>query len=150
MITEKNQDKVRKFYEVMAKMQVPPAKKIGLLAVKKETLADVSALAPNPNLVTSFDLTRETDSQEMIEELAKTITAGRIALLCLHDWLDPQIYNQLYLLSKNGRMEYPRLEERIFVQATKEAVIILVSTDRELEKLNYDNLFDLVGLVERL
>jgi hypothetical protein len=47
-------------------------------------------------------------------------------------------------------MEYPRLEERIFVQATKEAVIILVSTDRELEKLNYDNLFDLVGLVERL
>ncbi len=100
--------------------------------------------------MTSFDLTRETDAEEAIEQLAETMKAGRIALIRLHDWLDPKIYNQLYLLSKNGRMEFPRLEERVFVETPKEALVILVSTDEELEKLNYENIFDLVGLVERI
>lgn len=150
MLTKPNQEKVQKFYEVVTKMQFPPAKEIGMIIIKKETLADISALAPNSNLVTSFELNRETDAQEAVEQLADALKAGRIALIRLHDWLDPKIYNQLYLLSKNGRMEFPRLEERVFVDAPKEALVILVSTDEELEKLNYENIFDLVGPVLRL
>lgn len=150
MLTQQNQEKIKKFYEVISRMQFPPAKEIGLIVVKKETLADISALAPNSNLVTSFELTRETDAQETIEQLAEAIKAGHTALIRLHEYLDPKIYNQLYLLSKNGRMEFPRLEERVFVEAPKGALIILVSTDNELEKLNYENIFDLAGLVERL
>lgn len=150
MLTKTQQEKIKKFYNVMAKMQFLPAKEIGMIIVKKETLADISALAPNSNLVTTFELTRETDAQEMIEQLAETLKDGRIALIRLHDWLDPKIYNQLYLLSKNGRMEFPKLEERIFVDAPEEALVILVSTDNELEELNYKNIFDIVGLVERI
>lgn len=130
-------------------MQLPPAKEIGLIIVKKENLADLAALAPNSNLVTTFELTSETDAQVMIDKLAETLKASRIALIRLHDWLDPKIYNQLYLLSKNGRLEFPRLEERVFIDAPKEALVILVSIDQELEKLNYKNIFDLVGPVER-
>jgi len=150
MFTKTQQEKIKKFYEIMAKMQFPPAKEIGMIIVKKETLADIAALASNSNLVTSFELTTESDAQEVIEQLAETLKAGRIALIRLHEYLDPKIYNQLYLLSKNSRMEFPRLEERIFVDAPKEALVILVSTDKELEKLNYKNIFDLVGLVERI
>jgi len=150
MLTKIQQEKIKKFYNVMAEMQFPPAKEIGMIIAKKETLADVSALAPNSNLVTTFDLTRETDGQEAIEQLAEILKAGRTALIRLHEYLDPKIYNQLYLLSKNGRMEFPRLEERIFIEATNEALVILISTDKELEKLNYKNIFDLVGLVERI
>lgn len=150
MITKSNQEKIKKFYEVVRRIQFPPAKEIGLIIVKKETLADISASAPNSNLVTSFELTRETDAQETIEQLAETLKSSSIALIRLHEWLDPKIYNQLYLLSKNGRIEFPRLEERVFIEAPKDALVILVSTDQELERLNYKNIFDLVGPVERL
>jgi hypothetical protein len=150
MISSINQQKIKKFYEVMARMQFPPAKELGLIVVKKETLADISALAPNANSVTAFELTRETDAQEAINQLAETVKAGRTALIRLHEWLDPKIYNQLFLLSKNGRMEFPDVDERMFVEAPKEALVILVSTDQELEKLNYKNIFDLAGTVERL
>ena len=76
--------------------------------------------------------------------------AGRIALIRLREYLDPKIYNQLYLLAQDGHMEYPRLEERVFVDAVKEARVIIVSTDAELEKLNYSNIFDLTAVVERV
>ena len=150
MISVANQQKIKKLFQVMARMQIPPAKEIGLIVVKKETLADISALAPNANLVTAFELTRETDAQEAINQLAETVKSGRVALVRLHEWLDPKIYNQLFLLSKNGRMEFPDVKERAFIEAPKEALVILVSTDQELEKLNYKNIFDLAGTVERL
>ena len=150
MISVANQQKIKKLFQVMARMQIPPAKEIGLIVVKKETLADISALAPNANLVTAFELTRETDAQEAINQLAETVKSGRVALVRLHEWLDPKIYNQLFLLYKNGRMEFPDVKERAFIEAPKEALVILVSTDQELEKLNYKNIFDLAGTVERL
>ena len=54
----------------------------------------------------------------------------------IHDYLDQKFIIN-FLLAKDGHMEYPRLEERVFVDAAKNAQIILVSTDAELEKLNY-------------
>ncbi|MBU1033034.1 MAG: hypothetical protein ABII13_00390 [Patescibacteria group bacterium] len=144
------QEKVKKFYEVISRLQFPPGKEIGMIIVNKETMADIAALAPNSNLVTGLELTRETDVQEVIEQLADAIKAGRVALIRLHEWLDPKIYNQLFLLSKNGRMEFPDVDERVFVEAPKEAMVILVCTDAELAKLNYENIFDLIGPVERL
>ena len=73
-----------------------------------------------------------------------------MALIYLHKFLEPKIYNQLYLLSKNGRMEFPAPQERVFVEAPKEALVIIVSTEAELEALNYENIFDLVGPILRL
>lgn len=150
MIGQTAQEKVKKFYQVVAGLQTERKKEIGLLVVKKELFSDVAALAPNSNLVTVMDLKKEFDSQEVINQLADDMRAGRVSLIRLHDYLDSKIYNQLFLFARDGHMEYPRLEERIFVDAAKNAQIILVSTDAELEKLNYSNIFDIVGIVERL
>ena len=149
MISEINQQKVSKFYNVVAGMQTPGNKTIGLLVIKKEELGDISTLAVNSNLVTIIDLTKESDAEQIINQLADDMRIGRIVLMRIHDYLDPKIYNQLFLLAKNGHMEYPRLGERVFADAAKNAQVILVSTDAELEKLNYPNIFDMVGIVER-
>ena len=107
-------------------------------------------LAPNSNLVTVIDLQKETDAEEVIGQLADAMRAGRVALIRLYKYLDPKIYNQLYLLAQDGHMEYPHLQERVFVDAVKDARVIIVSTDAELEELNYSNIFDLAGVVERI
>jgi hypothetical protein len=150
MISKINQRKVSNFYNVVAGMQISRNKTIGLLVIKKEELSDISALAVNSNLVTIIDLTKESDAEQTINQLADDMRVGRIALMRIHDYLDPKIYNQLFLLAKDGHMEYPRLEERVFVDAAQNAQVILVSTDAELEKLNYFNIFDIVGIAERL
>ena len=54
MITKENQEKVKKFYQILAKTQLPPAKEIGLIVINKEKLADLSVLMPNPNAVSIF------------------------------------------------------------------------------------------------
>lgn len=150
MTTETTEEKVRKFYKIVEGMQSLKKKEPGILVVKKENLGDIAALAPNSNLVTTMDLQEGTDAEEVIGQLANVMRTGRIALIRVHKYLDPKIYNQLYLLAQDGHMEYPHLEERVFVDAVNEAQVIIVSTDAELEKLNYSNIFDLAGVVERI
>jgi len=150
MINKTTEEKIKKFYKVVDGVQGSKKKELAILVVKKVNLGDVAALAPNSNLVTTIDLTAETDADEVIGQLADAMRAGRIALIRLREYLDPKIYNQLYLLAQDGHMEYPRLEERVFVDAVKEARVIIVSTDAELEKLNYSNIFDLTAVVERV
>jgi len=150
MISKTNQEKVRKFFETVDIMQTPRAREVGLLVVKRENLSDISSLAPNSNLVTVIDLNDEMDVESAVHQLADAMRAGRVALLRIYDYLDPKIYNQLHLLAKAGRMEYPKLEERIFVDAAKGAQVILIATDANLEKLNYQNIFDIAGVTERL
>lgn len=150
MISKVNQEKVKKFFTVVSVMQNVRQRVIGLLVLKKENLSDIAALAPNSNLVTSIELSSEIAAEDVVEQMADAMRTGRIALMRLHEYLDPKIYNQLFLLSQDGHMEYPHLEERIFVDAKDNAHVLLLSTDAELEKCNYSNLLDLVGIVERL
>ncbi len=150
MISKTNQEKVRNFYKVVSEMQTPRNRELGLLVIKKEELGDLTALAPNSNLVTTIDLTPEFSSEEAISQLADAMKSGRVVLMRIHEYLDPKIYNQLFLLAQDGHMEYPHLEERIFVDSAISAQVILVSTDKELEKINYPNILNIVGLVERL
>jgi len=150
MIGAKTEEKVKNFYKLAAAMQSARQKEPALLVVKKESLSDICALAPSANLLTVIELGEDSDAEEVIEQMADAMISGRTVLLCLHKYLDPKIYNQIYLLAQDGHMEYPRLEERVFVDAKKESRIIIMSTDAELEKLNYRNILDLAGVVERL
>ena len=150
MITKSAEEKIKIFYNIAAGMQSSKKKEPAILVIKKESLGDVTALAPNPNLVVVIDLSEDADAEEIIGQLADAMRAGRTALICLHKYLDPKIYNQLYLLAQDGHMEYPRMEERVFVDAANDARVIIVSTDAELEKLNYSNIFDLAAVVERI
>ncbi|GEM_PF-3199408 len=150
MISKINQEKVRKFYDVVAKMQTKRNREMGLLVVERETLGDIAALALNSNLVTSIELSRESDLENVINQMADAVRQGRIILIRLYDFLDPKIYNQLFLLTKDGHMEYPHLEERVFVDAADSTLLILLATDADLEKLNYPNILQLAGVVERL
>jgi len=125
-------------------------KQIGLLVVGKESIEDLAALAPNTNLALVIELGSDSDAQEVIEKMADAVSRDRLLLLRLHDYLDPKVYNQLWLLTKKGQLEYPLLDERVVVPASSASAIIIVSTDAELERLNYNNIYDLVGLTERL
>lgn len=150
MISAKAEEKIKNFYKVVEKMQASRKKEPALLVIKKENLSDIVGLATKTNLLTVIELNESLDIEETIGQLADSMKNGRIVLFRLHEYLDPKIYNQLYLLAQDGHMEYPLLEERIFVDAKKEAQIIIISTDVELEKLNYRNMLDLASVVERL
>ncbi len=149
-MTPKNIEKIKKFYEVVSRLQPAATKEIGLLVVKKETLADISNLAPDLNMVTSFELTPNKDAETQIDWLYEAMKNKRWAIIRLHEYLDPKIYNQLYLISHDKRMQFSKLEDWVTLDIPEESNIIIVSTDKELEKLNYNNFFSLVGPVERL
>ncbi len=145
------EEKIKKFYEVVSKMQIPPGREIGLIiSKKKKVLADISKQAPDSNMITVFELDKETNVEKAIDDLADAMSTGRTALLQIHDYLDQKIFNQLYLLSKDGRMQYAKLEDWVTVDAVPEASIILISTEKELENLNYTNIMDMVGPVLRI
>jgi len=150
MTTKTAEEKINFFYSIVAGMQSSKKKEPAILVVKKESLGDVTALAPNPNLVAAIDLLEDADAEEIIGQLADAMRAGRTAVIRLRKYLDPKIYNQLYLLAQDGHMEYPHFDKRVFVDAAKDARVIIVSTDTELEQLNYSNIFDLAAVVERI
>jgi hypothetical protein len=150
MISKKNKEKVQKFYQVISKVQLPEGKEIGLIVVKRENMDDIINCAPNTNLVTSIELTKDADSTEIIKEMADSLTNKKTVIIRMHDWLDPKIYNQLFLLSKEGRMQYADLEDWKVIDCPREGNVIIISTDKEIESLNYKNLFDVVGPVARL
>ena len=150
MITKTNQEKIKKFFEILSKIQLDSGKNIGLIIVNQETLSDISALAPNSNLVSVYDLSEKSNITDLIEELAKNFEQKRTVILRLHNYLDPKLYNQIYLISKAGRMEFFNGKKEVFLEIPKESQLILVSTDKELERLNYKNLFNIVGPILRL
>ena len=150
MITKTNQEKIKKFFEILSKIQLDSGKNIGLIIVNQETLSDISALTPNSNLVSVYDLTEEANITDLIEELVKNFKQKRTVILRLHNYLDSKLYNQIYLISKSGRIEFFNGKDEIFLEIPKESQLILVSTDKELEKLNYKNLFNIVGPILRL
>jgi hypothetical protein len=149
MISEKNIEKVKKFYGAVLKLQTVRGRELGLLVVKKETLGDLAALCENSNRALIIDVSKGC-VEDIINDLANGIKNGSFILIKIGEYLDQEIYNQLFLLAHANHMEFPRLEKRIFIDSAKETVIVLVSTDKELEKLNYQNIFDIVGLTERL
>lgn len=150
MINESSKQKIKKFYEILSKVQSIHGKNVGLIVVKEESLADISALSPNSNLTTIYDLAEDINITDLIEQLADNFKKKRIVIIRLYDYLDPKLYNQIYLISKAGRMEFFKLEKDIIVDIPEEAQLILVSKDDELEKLNYKNLFNIVGPILRL
>jgi spore maturation protein CgeB len=150
MLTEKNKGKITHFYKVLSLVQPSAGKDIGLILIKDETLADLISLCENSNLTAVFELTEDTYVQGFLEELAEALKRGLTVFIRLHQYLDPAIYNQLYLISHAGRMHFFKLEDEILVNVPKEARLILVSTDEEIEKLNYKNLFEIVGPILRL
>jgi hypothetical protein len=150
MLKEENKEKIRHFYKALSLVQPSAGKDIGLILIKEETLADLVSLTENSNLTAVFELTEDSYVQEFLEKLAEALKGGLTVFIRLHQYLDPAIYNQLYLISRAGRMHFFKLEDEILINVPKEARLILVSTDEEIEKLNYKNLFEIVGPILRL
>lgn len=148
---EAKQQKVKQYYQMLFKFQSERrGKEIGLIIIKDEKLADFIALTDNSNATTTYELTKETVGEEIVKALARDLAGERLVFLRLHEWLDPKIYNQLHLMSKNGRMQYPELDDWKILDVSRKANIIIVTTDQELEALNYDNILNLVGPTLRL
>jgi hypothetical protein len=148
---KENQQKVHHFYQALTKIQPASGKDIGLIIIKDENLADLVNLTGKTNSTAVFELKPDTYISGFLEELAKALKKGLMVFIRIHDYLDPAVYNQLYLISNSGRIDLFKPEkEQILVDLPKESRLILVSTDEEIENLNYKNLFELVGPVLRL
>lgn len=150
MINKKNKEKVKKFYQALLKVQPSSGKDIGLILIKKEKLSDLISLTPNSNQTATFELTKETYITGFIKDLAESLKRKKMVFVRLHDYLDPSVYNQLYLIYKSGRMDFLDLKKDIVFDIPKDSALILVSTEKELEKLNYKNLFNIIGPILRL
>lgn len=150
MIKKENQEKIKHFYQALTKTQPVSGKDIGLILIKDESLADLVNLTDKPNSTAVFELKDDTYVPGFLKELAKCLKEGLIVFIRLHRYLDPAVYNQLYLISNAGRIHFFNLEEEILINLPKESQLILVSTDEEIEELNYKNLFEIVGPVLRL
>ena len=150
MIKKENQEKIKHFYQALAKVQPTAGKDIGLILVKDENMADLVSLTENSNSTAIFELKEDTYVDGFLEELAEALKRGLLVFVRLHQYLDPAVYNQLHLISNSGRMHFFKLKEEVLLNLPQKSQLILVSTDKEIESLNYKNLFEVVGPVLRL
>lgn len=150
MINKEKQEKIKKFFRALSNVQPDYGKDIGLMVVGDETLGDLKSLVPNSNLTSTFDLTSDTYITGFLENLAENLSKGRIVFVRIHEYLDPAVYNQLYLISKSGRMDILGSRKNEAINVSNKAMLILVFTDSELEALNYKNILNIVGPVLRL
>lgn len=150
MIKKENQEKIKHFYQALAKIQPQAGKDIGLILVKEENLSDLISLTENSNLTAVFDLNEDVNISQFLEDLLNALAKGLWVFIRLHSYLDPAVYNQLYLISHSGRMHFFKLEEEMLLNLPEKSQLILVSTDEEIERLNYKNLLEIVGPVLRL
>ena len=151
MTNEKKQEKVKRFFEIVKKMQNSERMAIGLLILKKND--DMTNIVDNvikKQSIKLIEVNKEEDSQKIINEMTSAFEKGQGMALRLSNTLDAMIYNQLDIISQAGHMEYPTKDERKFVYPTKGSYLVLISTDQELESMNYTNIFNLVTLTERL
>lgn len=150
MISEVNIQKIQKFCDTLKKVQPSSGHDLGLIVSKEENMADIQAALPEPNNVSVYELDIDTLTGETIKQFLSDLQNRRTVLVRLHEFLDPEIYNQLYLIAQSGRADFFLPGDSITFDVPKESALILVSTDEELEKLNYKNIFDLTGPVLRL
>ncbi len=144
--------KVKDFYKKLSQVQPREGKDIGLICLGDYDLSEIVSSIPESNKTALFELNKETVSAELIKEIADLFEHKKktILILRLHDYLSPKIYNQLYLISRSRKMDFSYLEEDVYTKISSDTQIILVTTEEELENLNYDNLLNLVGPVLRL
>ncbi len=150
MINQEKKEKIRFFFNALSNVQPNYGKDIGLIVSAEEILEDLKSLVPNSNLVTIFDLTSDTYITGFLENLAKSLSKESIIFVRIHEYLDPAFYNQLYLISKSNRMDIFGPTKDDAINISDKAMLILVSTDNELENLNYKNILNIVGPVLRI
>lgn len=149
-MTNEKKQKIKNFLGLITKLQPKGAKHIGLLIIGEEKMAEIISLSLDTNKTYGLDLNNEESGEEIVEKLSEIIKLNYLILIRLHEYLNPKIYNQLYLLAKKGQMEFPLLEDRVFVEADEKSAIVLITTDKEMETLNYKNIFDIVSYTQRL
>lgn len=150
MIDDKNSIKIRHFYEFLEKMSSPQALNIGLIVINNESMGDLIALAKNSNATAALEIIKEMDIADFIRNLAKNLNDKKMVFIRLHNYLDPKIYNQFYLIANNARMEYFEGKKDIIINIPSEAQLIVIMTNEELEALNYKDILNIFGPVLRL
>jgi len=150
MITEENKQKVQEFYGKLIKVQPVSGHDIGMIVVKEENLGDIQAALPDPNNTSVYELDTQTPVSQTIKEILTALQNKQTILIQIHEFLSPEIYNQLYLIAQSGRADFFLPEGEMAFDVAKDAVLILISTDKELENLNYKNIFEVAGPVLRL
>lgn len=151
MLAKINEAKIKKFFSVVTRLSEKfTALPIAMIVSKKDVGADVVALSGMSNRIVYLRADKNSDEVELIVELVKSLEKRMITFLEIGDFLHPTIYNAIYLLSSSGRIEYNTQKDRIVARPAKGATLILFTNENNLNKLNYDNLLNFVGLIERI
>src|SRR4030042_84451 len=144
---EQKTQKVKHFINALKKVQPASGHDIGLIVAEKENLSDLQSALNNSNDASVYDLAEDTVANEVIKQILQDLKSSRVVLAKLHRYLEPSLYNQLYLISQSGRADYFLPEGSLTFDVPKGAALILVSTSEELEKLNYKNILEICGPV---
>ncbi len=151
MVNKKNQEKIKNYYQALLKVQPSYGKDIGLILIdKEETLSDLISLTPKSNQTVIFELSKDTYAPRFIKNLSEALKENKMIFVRIHYYLDPGIYNQFYLIYKSGKIDFLGVEEDIIFDVSQKSSLILVSTNEEIEKLNYKNLLQITGPTLRL
>lgn len=150
MINFEKEKKIKFFLNSLSKVQPDHGKDIGLIVVEEETVGDFKKMVSNSNLTTVFDLDPDIDVTNFLEDLSKSLIKENTVFVRVHEYLSPTIYNQIYLISKSARMHIFAPNQDKVINIPNKAMLILVFSEDELEKLNYKDLLNIVGPVLRL
>jgi len=151
MLSTINEEKIKKFFNVVMRLaEKSVTGQTAIIIAKKEDSSSVINSAGLVDKIIYLKTDRNSDDIEVAEVLAKAIKNGKMVILEIGEFLSPLIYNDIYLFSKAGRIEYNTSAERVVANSAKGASLVLFINEDNLNKLNYDNLLNIVGLVERI
>jgi len=125
--------------------------RLGMIIMNGDQVSDILSVLPEPNKNSLYKIDFESDIEDTLDLILRDLLQKRNVFLHIKDFLPPKIYSQLYLFSREGRMDFiDSGGQNMSVDIPEEAVIIVLIDKDDFDSLNYKNMHDLINNSIRL
>lgn len=155
MFSQKQREKIKKFFEAIDKVSHEPGDlyDLGLIISDTHKVEDLISLSPYPKRTEVFNLSSEVHPDNFLKALIQAFRNKKWLLVEIRDgYLPGRIYNQLRLLSLQNRLQIFNLgdEEEINYKMPPESRIVFLSSQESLSKINNPTFLKLFGPIIRI
>lgn len=152
MISKKQKDTLKKFFEALKKVSHGPGEiyDLGLIISNNLKPKDLIKFAPQPEKTEVFCLSEKNNPREFLKTLIGVFEEKKWLLIELIDgYLPSEVYNQLRLLSINNRLQIFNLDnkEKTDLKMPKESRVVFLASKESIAKIIEPSFLNLFGPV---
>jgi hypothetical protein len=150
MLKKTEKLRLRNFVEKISKLQPPSGKDIGLIvASDKKNRDNIFNFLIKQKSFQGIEMKDNPATTSFLKDFKKSLKKNHNSILKMGDYLSPKIYNQFYLISKEGRLHFWELKEDIVYDIPAKNQLVIIISQEDLDNLNYKNILNIVGPILR-